>query len=43
MEAYKGQHKLDLVIVYGCEPRMLTQAPGGRTNAKKVREKCCGR
>jgi hypothetical protein len=32
-EEYKGQGKLDLVLVYGAEPTMLTQAPGGRLNA----------
>jgi hypothetical protein len=33
---YLRQHKLDMCIVYGCEPRVLAQAPGGRHNAKFV-------
>jgi hypothetical protein len=33
---YVGKGKLDALIVYGCEPQMLAQAPGGRDNAKMV-------
>jgi hypothetical protein len=36
LEEYRDQHKLDLVFVYGVEPDILSQAPGGRTNAKMV-------
>ena len=36
LEEYRGQHKLDLCFVYGAEPMALTQAPGGRDNAKMV-------
>lgn len=36
LDEYRGKHKLDLVIVYGCDPRILSQAPGGRDNAKVV-------
>lgn len=36
VDEYRGMHKLDLVIVYGVEPLALSQAPGGRDNAKVV-------
>ena len=36
LEEYRGKHKLDLVLVYGIEPALLQQAPGGRANAKMV-------
>eukprot|EP00615_Pteridomonas_danica_P006247 CAMPEP_0114341470 /NCGR_PEP_ID=MMETSP0101-20121206/9069_1 /TAXON_ID=38822 ORGANISM="Pteridomonas danica, Strain PT" /NCGR_SAMPLE_ID=MMETSP0101 /ASSEMBLY_ACC=CAM_ASM_000211 /LENGTH=693 /DNA_ID=CAMNT_0001475085 /DNA_START=3333 /DNA_END=5414 /DNA_ORIENTATION=+ len=36
LDEYRGQGKLDAVIVYGCEERILLQAPGGRDNAKMV-------
>jgi hypothetical protein len=31
-----GKGKLDALVVYGCEADFLTQAPGGRDNAKMV-------
>ena len=31
LEEYRGKHKLDLVLVYGIEPGVLQQAPGGAT------------
>jgi hypothetical protein len=37
LEEYRGQHKLDVCFVYACERRILSMAPGGRTNAKMVR------
>jgi hypothetical protein len=36
LEEYRGQHKLDVCLVYGMEPSVLQQAPGGRDNAKMV-------
>lgn len=36
IDEYKGKRKLDIVIIYGCEPSILQQAPGGRDNAKVV-------
>jgi hypothetical protein len=36
VEEYVGKNKLDLIIVYGLDPSILTQAPGGRDNAKVV-------
>jgi hypothetical protein len=36
LDEYIGKGALDVVIVYGCEPDALTQAPGGRDNAKMV-------
>jgi hypothetical protein len=36
LSEYKGKHMLDLCLVYGAEPLVLTQAPGGRDNAKMV-------
>jgi hypothetical protein len=33
---YLGKGKLDALIVYGCDPGVLVQAPGGRDNAKMV-------
>jgi hypothetical protein len=39
MDEYRGKHKLDLLLVYGIEPSVLQQAPGGRNNAKMVSKK----
>ena len=39
IEEYRGKHKLDLLLVYGIEPSILQQAPGGRDNAKMVSKK----
>jgi len=36
LDEYIAQQKLDLVFVYGIEPDVLTQAPGGRDNAKMI-------
>jgi hypothetical protein len=36
LEEYKGKGMLDLCLVYGAEPGVLSQAPGGRDNAKMV-------
>jgi len=36
VDEYLGKGKLDGVIVYGCEPNVLVQAPGGRKNAKMI-------
>jgi hypothetical protein len=36
LHEYKGKQLLDLCLVYGAEPTVLTQAPGGRDNAKMV-------
>jgi hypothetical protein len=36
LEEYRGQRKLDVCLVYGVEPSVLQQAPGGRDNAKMV-------
>ena len=36
LEEYRGKHKLDLMFVYGVNPRIVEQAPGGRANAKMV-------
>jgi hypothetical protein len=36
IEEYEGKGKLDIVIVYGCEPSTLQQSPGGRDNAKMI-------
>jgi hypothetical protein len=34
IDEYEGKGKLDVIIVYACETSVLTQAPGGRENAK---------
>jgi hypothetical protein len=39
LDEYRGKHKLDLLLVYGIEPSILQQAPGGRNNAKMVSKK----
>ena len=39
LDEYRGKQKLDLVLVYGIEPAVLQQAPGGRDNAKVVGKK----
>ena len=39
VKEYLGKHKLDLVLVYGIDPELLQQAPGGRVNAKMVSKK----
>ena len=39
LDEYRGKQKLDLVLVYGIEPTVLQQAPGGRDNAKVVGKK----
>jgi len=36
LEEYRGKHKLDVVFVYGINPKCVEQAPGGRENAKMV-------
>eukprot|EP00615_Pteridomonas_danica_P015702 CAMPEP_0114385760 /NCGR_PEP_ID=MMETSP0102-20121206/6214_1 /TAXON_ID=38822 ORGANISM="Pteridomonas danica, Strain PT" /NCGR_SAMPLE_ID=MMETSP0102 /ASSEMBLY_ACC=CAM_ASM_000212 /LENGTH=805 /DNA_ID=CAMNT_0001542449 /DNA_START=666 /DNA_END=3083 /DNA_ORIENTATION=+ len=36
LEEYKGKHKLDVVFIYGINPKIIEQAPGGRENAKMV-------
>jgi len=36
LEEYKGQHKLDVVFVYGINPLIIEAAPGGRAHAKMV-------
>jgi hypothetical protein len=36
LEEYRGKHKLDLLFVYGINPKCVEQAPGGRENAKMV-------
>jgi len=36
LEEYRGKHKLDVCLVYGVEPLIIDQAPGGRDNAKVV-------
>jgi hypothetical protein len=36
LDEYKGKGMLDLCLVYGADPRVLSQAPGGRDNAKMV-------
>jgi hypothetical protein len=36
LEEYRGKAMLDLCFVYGAEPGMLSQAPGGRDNAKMI-------
>jgi hypothetical protein len=36
LEEYRGKHKLDLLFVYGVNPKSVEQAPGGRENAKMV-------
>ena len=43
LEEYRGKHKLDLVLVYGIDPAVLQQAPGGRSNAKMVGASDCQR
>jgi len=35
-DEYKGSGKLNAIIVYGCTPSVLHQAPGGRDNARVV-------
>jgi hypothetical protein len=39
LEYYRGQRKLDVCLVYGVEPSVLQQAPGGRDNAKMIASK----
>jgi len=34
IDEYEGKDKLCVIIVYGCEPSVLQQAPGGRDHAK---------
>jgi len=36
VDEYLGKGNLDVCLVYGCHPRVLIQAPGGRDNAKMV-------
>jgi hypothetical protein len=36
LEEYRGKGRLDLCLVYGAEPRVLSLAPGGRDNAVMV-------
>jgi hypothetical protein len=36
LEEYLGKHKLDVVFVYGVNPKCIEQAPGGRKNAKMI-------
>eukprot|EP00615_Pteridomonas_danica_P012831 CAMPEP_0114340744 /NCGR_PEP_ID=MMETSP0101-20121206/8577_1 /TAXON_ID=38822 ORGANISM="Pteridomonas danica, Strain PT" /NCGR_SAMPLE_ID=MMETSP0101 /ASSEMBLY_ACC=CAM_ASM_000211 /LENGTH=313 /DNA_ID=CAMNT_0001474101 /DNA_START=2348 /DNA_END=3289 /DNA_ORIENTATION=- len=36
LDEYLGKGNLDAVIIYGCEPSLLIQAPGGRDNAKMI-------
>jgi hypothetical protein len=36
LEEYRGKHKLDVCLVYGVDPLIIEQAPGGRDNAKVV-------
>jgi hypothetical protein len=36
LDEYLLKNKLDLVFVYGIEPEVLSQAPGGRDNCKMV-------
>jgi hypothetical protein len=36
LEEYRGKHKLDVVFVYGVNPKCIEQAPGGRKNAKMI-------
>ena len=36
LEEYRGQHKLDVLLVYSVNPKIAEQAPGGRDNAKMV-------
>ena len=38
LEEYRGKHKLDVLLVYAVNPRVVEQAPGGRDNAKMVRK-----
>ena len=35
-EEYRGQGKLDAVVVYGISSKVLVQAPGGREHARMV-------
>jgi hypothetical protein len=36
LEEYRGKHKLDVVFIYGVNPKCIEQAPGGRENAKMI-------
>jgi hypothetical protein len=36
LEEYRGKGMLDLCLVYGAQAAVLSQAPGGRDNAKMV-------
>jgi hypothetical protein len=36
LEEYRGKHKLDVVFIYGINPKCVEQAPGGRENAKMI-------
>jgi hypothetical protein len=38
LDEYRGKHKLDLCIVYGVRPHVLSPAPGGRDNAVMIRK-----
>jgi hypothetical protein len=38
LEEYRGKSMLDLVIIYGAQPQILSPAPGGRDNAVMVRK-----
>jgi hypothetical protein len=42
VDEYKGLEKLDAIIVYGCTPSILHQAPGGRDNARVVSKSTFG-
>ena len=36
LEEYRGKHKLDVMLVYAVNAKVVEQAPGGRSNAKMV-------
>ncbi len=36
LEEYRGKHKLDVLLVYAVNAKVVEQAPGGRSNAKMV-------
>jgi len=36
LEECRGKHKIDLCVVYGADPSVLQQEPGGRDNSKMV-------
>jgi len=38
VDEYKGKHKLDCVLVYGVDPLILSDVPGGRDDAKMVKK-----